>query len=221
MRVTVIGTGYVGTVTGACLAYWDIASRAWTPTRARSRSCGAAKCPSTSHAWRNCCNWRRRAAASTLPLNWRRPRRRATSSSSRWGRLRWPDGRSQSLLSGSGRAQHRGGHGRRQVPRGGEQVHRSGGKRQPGGHAGAGGHWGGASGRAEAHPFRRGQQSGVPAGRQRHRRFALSGPHRAWRRGQSARCRCMRELYGPLVEQSFEAPPDFCRARPACGRCRW
>jgi UDPglucose 6-dehydrogenase len=40
------------------------------------------------------------------------------------------------------------------------------------------------------HPLRRGQQSGVPAGRQRHRRFAVSGPHRAWRRRKSARCRC-------------------------------
>ena len=55
MRVAVVGTGYVGLVTGVCLAEWATTSSAWTSTQDKVAGSSGASRPSTSGVSRSCC----------------------------------------------------------------------------------------------------------------------------------------------------------------------
>ena len=180
MRVTVIGTGYVGTVTGACLAYLGhrvtcIDTDESKIDKLRLRRADHLRAPSGGVA----ATGRARAAASILiPICSRRRQRPAMSSSSQWAPLPcraarptcsiWKQPRAASgppwtlafrvvvnkstVPVGSGNLVDT-------LVREGIDEARPEERRQ--------------------HSLRSGQQSGVPAGRQRHCRFAYPGSHRA------------------------------------------
>ena len=137
MRVTVIGTGYVGTVTGACLAYLGHRVTCVDTDRQRSKNCGAGEPPiyepGAGRADLVCAGERggidfetelerpvRESdvifiAVGTPPCLWENRTSRTWKARPAASAPRWIP----------------------RVPRGGEQVHGTGGLRQSGGGAGA------------------------------------------------------------------------------------
>jgi UDPglucose 6-dehydrogenase len=112
MRVTVIGTGYVGTVTGACLAYCGHRVTCVDTDAHKIEKLRRGEMP----IYEPCLEELLQLAAARGGIDFTtgaggagRGERRDFH---RGGDAAAGDGRSQSLLSGSGRAQHRGGHGR-------------------------------------------------------------------------------------------------------------
>ena len=205
MHVTVIGTGYVGTVTGACLSYLGhhvICVDNDTPKIESFREGNLPIYePHLDEAAGSC---RASAAASSSPAELAGAVAAATSSLSRWAPRRCPTGEANLRFLEAAARSIGAAMDDFALPRGGQQIHRPGWLRQPGGDAGAGGHRGSAPGGAAEHPLRSRQQSGIPARGQRRGRLALSRPHCGGRGGRGDAGRDARTL-PPLVAQSFDA----------------
>ena len=132
MRVTIIGTGYVGRVTGACLAYFGHRVTCVDTDAQKIEQLRRGEMP----IYEPCLEKLLQLAAARGGIDFTTelaaPGRRERRDFHRRGNAAARDRRSQSVLSGGGRARHRGGHGRCPVPRSGEQIHGPGGQRQPG-----------------------------------------------------------------------------------------
>ena len=188
--------------------------------RRRSRSCAAAKCPSTSRAWKSCCNWRPRAAASTLPPSLAAPAAESDVIFIAVGTPPLPTGEANlCYLEAAARSIGAAMDGSRfrvvvnksTVPVGSgnlvETLVREGIREAH-------------PGESEARPLRRGQQSGVPARRHRHLPIRSIRTASCWAPKKSARCRCCANCISRWWRRALRRPP-FCRVRPAWTRCRW
>ena len=183
MRVTVIGTGYVGTVTGACLSYLGHHVTCVDTDEAKIAKLQAGRIAHLRAASAgDYLNWRPSAAASiSAPMS--APRRpRATSFSSPWARRRCPAAKPIWSIWKPPRAvsarpwmasRFRVVVNKSTVPVGAAIWWRR---------------WCAKASDRDAirrapprDSLRRSQQSGIPARRQRGRRFALPGPHRGGR----------------------------------------
>ena len=73
MQVTVIGTGYVGTVTGACLAYLGHHVTCVDTDASKIETLQRGKSPIYEPHLETCWRWPLPGAGSSSPRNWRRP----------------------------------------------------------------------------------------------------------------------------------------------------
>ena len=203
MEVTVIGTGYVGTVTGACLAYLGHRVTCVDTDEAKIASLQRGESPIYEPCLEEMMALAADAGGSISRPTWRTPCAASDVIFIAVGTPPLPSERPTLPTWKPPPKQHRRRHGWVPLPRGGEQIDRAGGFRQPGGNSGARRHLSDQRRRATA------SASAWPAIRS----FCAKAPRwpirstrtASWSAADAATLDAMRELYRPLVAQAFDA----------------
>ena len=212
MRVTVIGTGYVGTVTGACLSYLGHHVTCVDTDAAKIARLQRGESPIYEPHLETMLSLAAERGGIEFSTELSGAVRASDVIFIAVGTPPLPTGEANLSLPGSRRAQHRRRHGRHRASawwstnppcRWAPAIwwRRWCAKASP------------KRGRRPAtHPLRRGQQSGVPA--RRLRAWPIrSIPTASWSGGDAATLAVMRELYEPLVAQVFDAAAGRAAAR--------
>ena len=216
MNVTILGTGYVGLTTGACLAYLGHRVTCVDADERRSTLWSGEKCRSTSRIWRSW--WRKRASNLKFTTDYARGHSRGAGDLYRRGHAaRGRTARPICKYLEVGGARHR----RRTwrtFHRGGEQIHGADRQRKLGGLAGADAFERRTDTQGQRH-FRGGVESGISARRIGAARQLVSRSRGDRRRRTANRGGALHALPADSGADLSTRRPT-CRVRKASGPCR-